>query len=182
MNTLFPSTECLSYGKNNRVRLGTDSFLCIRTFNIYEQSEKIMLEQRTRTQPYSLKAGHSVHIFLHQRTQLIMPTKCTLSISTNIKWTSPTYYGTCVPHSERTQCQSVSVRQRLSGTHTRHITNAGTQLTSNCDIYCWKESKLYCHTKRAVNGQTQHLSFLLYIYIFIYLFIFPGDKIKKNKT
>jgi len=35
--------------------------------------------------------------FLYQHAPLITPTKCTLLISTKIKWASPTCFGTCVP-------------------------------------------------------------------------------------
>jgi len=117
---------------------------------------KIMLEERTRTQPYTFKVVQYVHFFLHQRTQFIITNKCTFLISTNIKRASPTCYGACVPYSGRTQCQSEPVRQCLTGSNTRHITNTGTQSTSDCGVYCRKEHTLYCHTKRSVHGQTQH--------------------------
>jgi hypothetical protein len=46
-------------------------------------------------------------IFVYQRAPIIMPTKCAFLISTNIKWASPTCFGTCVPSSEKTHCQFV---------------------------------------------------------------------------
>jgi len=46
---------------------------------------------------------------LHQHTPFIIQTTCTLLISTNIKWTSPTCFSTCVLSSGRTQCQFLEV-------------------------------------------------------------------------
>lgn len=155
MHTSFPPTKCSSYGKNNRAQLGADSFLWTRTFNMFQLSAWIMLEDRTRTEPCSFKTVQYVH-FLNQRIPFIMHTKCTFLVSTNIKWASPKCFGIRVPNSGRIQWKSEPVRQCLTGSNTRHITNTGTQSTSDCYIYRRKERMLYGHTKRSVYGQTQY--------------------------
>jgi len=55
--------------------------------------------------------GQIVHSFyFYQRTQFIIPIKCTFLISTNFKLSFPSCFGTCVPYSGRTKCQFLKIK------------------------------------------------------------------------
>jgi hypothetical protein len=49
-------------------------------------------------------------IFFCIYTPFVIPPECTFLITTDIKWASPTCFGTCVPSSEGTECQDLKTK------------------------------------------------------------------------
>ena len=85
-------------------------------------------------------------IKLNEHTPFFIPTKYTFLISTNIKWAHPTWFGTCVPSSGRTQCQFLKTKCYCEDLQIPWSVAALSLMLMICTIYSCISLKTYGYT------------------------------------